>query len=126
MFRNDICNKESHSRKVNQDEAHFCYELPSKMNPLYFLGRFLTPSCSTCQYVRVLFFRIHNTRQTLSMLSQQVRQKILQPFLPPPPNSILALCHFLSILSIGKLQGRIGSWLNNQAFAIIYIYKTGD
>lgn len=80
MFRNDICNKESHSQKANQDDAHFCYELPSKMNLLFSPYCFLAQSCSTCPYVRVWFFRIHNTRQTLPMLFQQAPQKTPRPF----------------------------------------------
>ena len=36
----------------------------------------------------------------------------------PPPNSILALCHYLSIiLSKVKRQGRIGAWNYSEAIA---------
>lgn len=95
-----LCGKGSNNRFYNQIENLGVNQLHCGL-PTHIHYSYRHDSFSKLFYCVAPYAHdpLHHTRiypQTLPTLAQLCFQKILQPFLPPPPNSILAPFHFLS------------------------------
>jgi len=114
MSHNDIYSIGFHNQKANLGVDRLYYVLPSKIHYPYLPYAISSIICYIYLYARVMFLYTHIFHQTLSMLFQQSRLKILPCHASTFNRNYYhdasqAICQYFC--------GRIGAWGNGKRYA---------